>query len=191
MTETSKSSAARVTPVKTVIAILSVVVVVALASDDSDASYQPCNCCSCSGFPFPGWPTIPPYYPPTTPAPNTTPSTASPSQVSVQLTKVGSPIWKTTDFQLFTAPASPFPTEFFATLDKLLPWEGPGAATYTPHAPPYATELSANAAAHGLTSKSVFNESDITLSPNGVYFVLMMLPDPGVVGSSRDFAPAR
>jgi hypothetical protein len=48
--------------------------------------------------------------------------------------------------------------------------------------------LSTNAAAAGFVNKSVFNESDITLSPNAVYVSMMMLPSPGVVGSSRDFA---
>jgi hypothetical protein len=107
---------------------------------------------------------------------------------AIGLTKVGSPIWRPADFQLFTAPADPFPDAFFATLDSLLPLEGPGVATYTPHAGPYDTELSTNAAAAGLVNQQVFPESAITLSPNGVYFVMMWLPDPGITGSSRDFA---
>ena len=68
---------------------------------------------------------------------------------TIGLTKVGSPIWRPGDFQMFTAPADPFPAAFFATLDSLLPLEGPGVATYTPHAGPYDTELSTNAAAAG------------------------------------------
>jgi hypothetical protein len=106
----------------------------------------------------------------------------------IGLTEVGNAIWKPTDFQLFTAPAAPFPEAFFATLDKMLPLEGPGAAVYTPHGPPYDTELSTNAAAAGFVSQQVFPESAIKQNPNGVYFMIMLLPDPGVVGSSRDFA---
>jgi hypothetical protein len=106
----------------------------------------------------------------------------------IGLTQVGSPIWKPVDFQLFTAPAAPFPDAFFDTLDLLLPLEGPGVATYTPHAGPYETELSTNAAAAGLVNQQVFPESAILLNPNGVYFMYMMMPVPGVIGSSRDFA---
>jgi hypothetical protein len=107
---------------------------------------------------------------------------------AIGLTKVGAPIWTPGDFQLFTAPAAPFPDAFFDTLDALLPLEGPGIPTYTPHAGPYDTELSTNAAAAGFVNQQVFPESAITLSPNGVYFVMMWLPDPGITGSSRDFA---
>jgi hypothetical protein len=113
---------------------------------------------------------------------------ASADPISIGLTQVGSPIWKPVDFQLFTAPAAPFPDAFFDTLDLLLPLEGPGVATYTPHAGPYETELSTNAAAAGLVNQQVFPESAILLNPNGVYFMYMMMPVPGVIGSSRDFA---
>lgn len=106
----------------------------------------------------------------------------------IGLTKVGNPVWKVGDFQLFTAPASTFPDAFFATLDAMLPLEGPGVATYTPHPGPYNNELSTNAAAAGFVSSNVFQQSAITFDPNGVYFMYMMLPDPGITGSSRDFA---
>jgi hypothetical protein len=108
--------------------------------------------------------------------------------VEIALTRVGTPIWRPADFQLFTAPAEPFPEAFFDVIDQLLPLEGPGAPSYTPHAPPYETELSTNAAAAGIVSQSVFTREAITLSPNGVYLAFMFLPDPGVTGSSRDFA---
>jgi hypothetical protein len=107
---------------------------------------------------------------------------------AIELTKVGVPIWRPADFQLFTAPAAPFPDAFFDTLDLLLPLEGPGIPVYTPHSPPYDTELSTNATAAGFVNQSVFPESAITLNPNGVYLAMMWLPDPGITGSSRDFA---
>jgi hypothetical protein len=106
----------------------------------------------------------------------------------ITVTKVGSPIWKPTDFQLFSAPAAPFPDAFLHTIDLMLPLEGPGAATYTPHAGPYTSELSTNAAAAGFVNQSVFPREAITFDPKAVYFMFMMLPDPGVTGSSRDFA---
>ncbi len=117
-----------------------------------------------------------------------TPSAARADEISIGLTQVGSPIWKPADFQLFTAPADPFPDAFFHTLDLMLPLEGPGAATYTPHAGPYDQELSTNAAAAGFVNQQVFPKSAITDDPNGVFFMYMMLPNPGVTGSSRDFA---
>jgi hypothetical protein len=115
----------------------------------------------------------------------TGPSLANPPAIG--LTQVGSPIWRPGDFQLFTAPADPFPDAFFDTIDALLPLEGPGAPVYTPHAGPYDTELSTNAAAAGFVNRSVFPKSAITLNPNGVYLAMMWLPDPGITGSSRDF----
>jgi hypothetical protein len=106
---------------------------------------------------------------------------------AIGLTQVGSPIWRPGDFQLFTAPAAPFPDTFLDTIDLLLPFEGPGAAVYTPHDGPYDTELSTNAAAAGFVNRSVFPKSAITFNPNGVYLAMMWLPDPGITGSSRDF----
>jgi hypothetical protein len=106
----------------------------------------------------------------------------------IGLTKIGSPIWRPADFQLFTAPAAPFPDGFTATLDQLLPLEGPSAAVYTPHQPPYDNELSNNAAAAGFVNRNTFPRNAITFDPNGVYLMMMWLPDPGVTGSSRDFA---
>lgn len=112
---------------------------------------------------------------------------AASAQDWMALTKVGAPTWKPGDFQLFTAPAST-QEEFFGVVDTLLPLEGPSANPYVPHQPPYDTELSTNAAAGGYASQSVFDSSDIVLQPNAVYFAYMMLPDPGITGSSRDFA---
>jgi hypothetical protein len=106
----------------------------------------------------------------------------------VGLTKVGNPIWKVGDFQLFTATAAPFPNGFLGTLDAMLPLEGPGVTTYTPHPAPYDQELSTNAAAAGFVNSNVFQQSAITFDPNAVFFMYMMLPDPGITGSSRDFA---
>ena len=81
------------------------------------------------------------------------PAAAQPPAIG--LTQVGTPIWRPGDFQMFTAPASPFPDAFFDTLDSMLPLEGPGTTTYTPHPGPYDTELSTNAAAAGFVTASM------------------------------------
>jgi uncharacterized protein YjbI with pentapeptide repeats len=104
-----------------------------------------------------------------------------------QLTKVGTPIWKPVDFQLFSAPATPFDATFGQVYNTLLPLDTPLAGTYVPHVPPYDAELSAGALAGGYVSKSVFTPDAITLNPNGVYYAFMLVPDPGVTGTSRDF----
>ena len=104
---------------------------------------------------------------------------------TVGLTKIGVPSWKPVDFQLFSAPAAPFPAEFNNVYDTLAPFDGPSAGVYTPHAPPYDTELSTAATAAGYVNRSVFDRNAIILQPNAVYFAFMLLPDPGIIGSSR------
>jgi hypothetical protein len=107
---------------------------------------------------------------------------------TITLTQVGSPIWRPGDFQLFTAPGDT-DEAFFATIDSLLPRDTRLAPTYTtPHTPPYDTELSSSAAAVGLVSSSVFPRQAITNNPNNLFLAFTLLPDPGVTGSSRDFA---
>jgi hypothetical protein len=103
----------------------------------------------------------------------------------VGLTKIANPVWKPVDYQLFSAPATPFDAEFGHVYDTLLPFDT--ATTYVPHAPPYDTELSAGMIAGGYMNQAVFTPDAITLHPNGVYFAFMLVPDPGITGSSRDF----
>jgi uncharacterized protein YjbI with pentapeptide repeats len=105
----------------------------------------------------------------------------------IQVTRIGAPTWKPVDFQLFSAPAAPFDQEFGQVYRTLLPHDSQPAASYTPHAPPYDTEFSAGMIAGGYVSQSVFTADAITLDPNGVYFAFMLVPDPGITGSSRDF----
>lgn len=172
--------AAFLTPVKSVLAVLALSVAVALSSDEAAGSAGNQICCGGWLNPFPS-----PIYPPASPI---TPSASMPSVIpGVSVAKIGSPIWKPSDFQLFTAPA--LNDAFTDTIDLLLPLEGPGAPVpYTPHAGPYDQELSTNAAAAGFVNRTVFPKSSIMLNPNGVYFSYMLVPDPGVTGSSRDFA---
>jgi hypothetical protein len=108
---------------------------------------------------------------------------------AVTLTQIGSPIWRPADFQLFSAPRE---TEAggaatFRALEPLQPL-GPGEPYTTPHGPPYDNELSTNAAAAGFVNRSVFPRNAITNDPNAIFFAYLLLPDPGITGSSRDFA---
>ena len=40
----------------------------------------------------------------------------------------------------------------------------------------------------GYVSQSVFRPDQVSLNPNAIYFAFMLVPDPGITGSSRDFA---
>jgi len=104
----------------------------------------------------------------------------------LELTQIGSPIWRPTDFHLFSAPASPFPAAFDAVVDTLAPLDGFTGA-YTPHVPPYGAEIAAGMAAGGYVDRADFLADDIVRQPTAVYFAYVLVPDPGVVGSSRDF----
>jgi hypothetical protein len=97
-------------------------------------------------------------------------------------------VWKPADFQLFSAPATPFQQEFGSVYNTLLPYDSPLAGQYVPHAGPYDGELSAGMLAGGYSSQSAFLADAITLNPNGVYLAFMLVPDPGATGASRDFA---
>jgi hypothetical protein len=113
----------------------------------------------------------------------------SAAQSPVTLTQIGSPIWRPVDFQTFIAPIEP-QAAGDATTAKLLPLDPLfGATTYTtPHQPPYDTELSTGAAAAGFVNQTVFPREAILGNPLGVLLAFILLPDPGIIGSSRDFA---
>ena len=104
---------------------------------------------------------------------------------TISLTQIGSPIWRPVDFQIFSAPDD-------QTTRALLrgPNDPPAdATTYTtPHGPPYDSELSTNMAAAGFVSRSVFPREAIARNPNAIFLPLTLVPDPGITGSSRDFA---
>jgi len=123
-------------------------------------------------------------------------ATSSAQHSVVHLERIGEPIWRPVDFHLFSAPIGTPETgfaEFAATALALLPPPnhtfhpqlvvGPGA----PHAPPYDTELARGVAALGVEEERVFDASEFS-GANGVYLVSMVVPDPGITGSSPDFA---
>jgi hypothetical protein len=114
------------------------------------------------------------------------PGQSSAQPPAVTLTQIGSPIWRPVDFQLFSAPVEPDPEALSAVLRALAPGDGANPYT-TPHGPPYDTELSTNAAAAGFVNRSVFPR-EIMAYPGGLFFGFLLLPDPGITGSSRDFA---
>jgi hypothetical protein len=104
---------------------------------------------------------------------------------AVTLTQVGSPIWRPADIQVFSAPDNE--TTRVALRGPNDP--PPTATTYTtPHGPPYDSELSTNMAAAGFVSRSVFTREALDRNPNVIFLPWMLLPDPGITGSSRDFA---
>jgi hypothetical protein len=105
---------------------------------------------------------------------------------TISLTKIGSPIWRPVDFQLFSAPVEPDAAA--TTSAALQPLDPRGVTTYTtPHGPPYDTELSTNAAAAGFINRRVFLREAMDY-PNAIFSAFMWLPNPGITGSSRDFA---
>jgi hypothetical protein len=107
-------------------------------------------------------------------------SADSRADVPVQLTRVGNPIWRLVDFHTFSAAAHP-DEEFFAAVDLVL---GPDA----PRDPPYDNIISDNMAAAGILDTTIFLPSDIDGQPRGVYHAYSVVPDPGTIGSSPDFA---
>jgi len=56
------------------------------------------------------------------------------------------------------------------------------------HGPPYDGELAAGMASNFLVDATHFVADDISLAPDAVYFIFEIVPDPGVVGQTRDFA---
>jgi hypothetical protein len=103
------------------------------------------------------------------------------ADVPVELTRVGNPIWKPTDFHLFTADCEPAEA-FEAIADLIVPFNAP------PRNPPYDDVLSERIAAAGFHDASVFVPTDIDGEPSGIYYAYLLIPDPGETGSSRDFA---
>jgi T5SS/PEP-CTERM-associated repeat protein len=103
------------------------------------------------------------------------------ADVPVELTRIGNPIWRPTDFHLFTAPCEPA-SAFEATADSIVPINAP------PRNPPYDDVLAERIAAAGFQDSSTFVPSDIAGEPSGIYYAFLLIPDPGETGSSRDFA---
>jgi hypothetical protein len=103
------------------------------------------------------------------------------ADVVAAIDRVGNPIWRPVDFNLFAAPADTFDA-FLAVTDSVL------AATAPPSNPPYDNVISAGLASAGYQDASAFLPSDIAGQPSGVFYAYIVIPDPGVTGSSLDFA---
>jgi hypothetical protein len=115
----------------------------------------------------------------------------------IHLTHIGHPTWKPVDIHLFAAQigtAADGYAEFYPQLGYILPPPyhlfnpaiggiGPGA----PHQPPYNTEMAKGLAKLGYHQGVEFRRSEFS-NGMGVYIVWMTVPDPGVTGSSPDFA---
>lgn len=122
------------------------------------------------------------------------------SQGIARVREVGDPIWRPVDFHLFTAPAgtpeSGF-AEFLETARRIYPEPyytlDPATNVFlrggaiTP--PPYDRELEAALARLGFEDDRTFSASDFGVGSNrGVFFTFTIVPDPGVIGSSENFA---
>jgi hypothetical protein len=121
---------------------------------------------------------------------------APPPTQGVKVTAIGNPTWAPVDVHLFSAPIGTAATgyvEFGETTLALLPEPnhtfipalgvGPGV----PHAPPYTHELRDGVAALGFHEGVHFAASEFSAGA-GIYLAYMLIPAPGVVGSSPDFA---
>jgi hypothetical protein len=102
------------------------------------------------------------------------------ADVLAAIDRVGNPIWRPVDFNLFAAPADTFDA-FLAVTDSVL------AATAPPSDPPYDNIITAGLASAGYQDRSIFLSSDIAGQPSGVYYAYIVIPDPGDTGSSLDF----
>src|SRR5437868_499643 len=91
---------------------------------------------------------------------------------SVDVTKVGTPVWDVVDCNLVSAnvgtAASGYAEFFKLTGEQILPppfyknYPGVGAGPGDPHAPPYDKDISNGLAALGLTDRSSFDVSDFS-----------------------------
>jgi hypothetical protein len=110
----------------------------------------------------------------------------------VTLTRIGDPIWRPTDFHLFSARFEADFSGFRAVRESLLPTPnhqphpGLGIGPGSPHEPPYHTELAEGVAAQGYVDKTLFTAQEFA-PPFGVLLAFMVVPDPGTTGSSPDF----
>ncbi len=107
---------------------------------------------------------------------------------TITLTPIGTPIWKPVDIHLFSASGGDF-SDFEATIAALLPPpnHGAGGSPGQPHAPPYETELAQGISPLNLPEGRPFTVSEFS-NGNAVYIVWMVVPNPGIIGSSPDFA---
>lgn len=110
-------------------------------------------------------------------------SVERPSAVAVQLTRIGTPIWRPVDFHLFSAPVGT-PADGYAawtqTASAVL------ARSIQPHLPPYDADIATGVAQAGFHDAGLFAKSAFT-GGNGVAFGWMLVPDPGVIGNAREF----
>lgn len=117
------------------------------------------------------------------------PDLAPPAQAGAEfsLTPIGSPIWKPVDIHLFTAPMGSGPDyrEFYDTIDGLL------AEMYhkggESDAPPYDRVLAKAVASRRYAEQGQYTRAQFSAG-KGVFLAWMMVPAPGITGSSPDFA---
>ena len=101
------------------------------------------------------------------------------AQIDVSLTPVAEPIWRPSQVHLFSAPAAT-DEEFLAVVDSIRDLYS-NLST-----PPYDTVLDDAMAAAGYVDQSVYPTTAID-GQNGSYLAMIVVPDPGIIGSSPNF----
>jgi len=123
-------------------------------------------------------------------------SAAPPPTQGIHLTPIGNPIWKPADLHLFAVPIGTAATgyaEFLKTIFELfpppnhLPHQDLGVGPGIPHQPPYTSEMATGVAALGFHEGVHFKMSEFS-NGMGVMLAWMVVPAPGTMGSSPDFA---
>jgi len=123
------------------------------------------------------------------------PAVAGCNNPPVQIKPIGHPLWKPTDFHVFTAALGTAGDNYaeFTQNQILLLYPlrhqscaelgiGPGA----PHRPPYNHEFEGGMDIVNFSDSLVFHVSDFS-PPKAVWTVWMTVPNPGTMGSSPDF----
>jgi hypothetical protein len=121
---------------------------------------------------------------------------ASRVRSQIKLERVGNPVWRPVDFQMVSSPIGNAETGYVesnVTFLALLPPPkhtlhpqlsiGPGV----PHCPPYDRELHMGASSSGFPSGTNFTAAQFANPGHGVWIFFMLVPTPGVAGSSPDF----
>ena len=125
-----------------------------------------------------------------------TSAVAQNERAAVRIEPIGSPTWKPVDFHVYSAAVGTADdgfAEFTQNTVAVLPPPkhqlcaelgiGPG----TPHQPPYNHEIDRNLDATDFNESLVFRVPEFS-PPNGVWATWMVVPYPGTIGSSPDFA---
>ncbi|MET1006166.1 MAG: hypothetical protein ABWX96_11480, partial [Propionibacteriaceae bacterium] len=120
---------------------------------------------------------------------------ASATRDDIRVAMIGRPVWKPVDCHLFSAPIGTAATgyaEYLETLGSILPpphhvpIDGLGIGPGAPHRPPYKAEVDRGIADQGYREARRFRPREFS-NGFGVFLVGLVVPRPGMTGSSPDF----